>query len=59
MTYATLYKSKNGWRWRFIRGGRIVATSGEAYNEKRKAMQSMKNLLISAAKGAVHVKGAK
>lgn len=57
MTYCHLYKAKDGWRWRFTRGGRIVATSGEAYVEKRKARQSMENLLDNVAKGAVQMKG--
>lgn len=57
MTYCTLYKSKDGWRWRFIRGGRIVAHSGEGYSEKRKARQSLENLIDSVAKGALHMKG--
>ena len=56
MTYIYLFKSKDGWRWRFLRGGRIVATSGEAYGEKRKAENSLNNLLTSVANGHVRRK---
>jgi hypothetical protein len=28
-----LYKAKDGWRWRAITGGRIVAESGEGYTQ--------------------------
>jgi uncharacterized protein YegP (UPF0339 family) len=56
MTNIELYKAKDGWRWRAFRGGRIVATSGEAYCERRKAMQSLDNLLSSIANGSVKLK---
>ena len=57
MTYIYLFKSKDGWRWRFLRGGRVVATSGEAYGEKRKCETSLRNLLDSVASGSVKMKG--
>jgi uncharacterized protein YegP (UPF0339 family) len=56
MTYAHLYKSKDGWRWRMMRGGRIVATSAEAYVEKRKAEGSLVNLVTSLSSGGVRLK---
>ena len=57
MTYIYLFKSKDGWRWRFLRGGRVVAASGEAYGEKRKCETSLRNLLDSVASGSVKMKG--
>lgn len=57
MTYSTVYKAKDGWRYRFTRGGRIVAVSSEAYSEKRKAADSLYNLCHSMATGKVRVKG--
>jgi len=37
-----LYKSKDGWRWRFkARNGEIIAVSSEAYAAKDSAMYSI------------------
>lgn len=56
MTTFYLFKGANGWRWRATRGGRIVACSGEAYGEKRKAQATLDNLLASVANGSVRFK---
>lgn len=56
MTTFHLFKGIKGWRWRATRGGRIVACSGEAYSEKRKARATLDNLLTSVATGAVRFK---
>ena len=34
MTTLVIYKAKDGWRWRIMRSGRIIAESGEAYTRK-------------------------
>jgi uncharacterized protein YegP (UPF0339 family) len=47
MTRITIYKAKDDWRWRAIRGGRVVAESGEGYKERRKCVASLVNLINS------------
>jgi uncharacterized protein YegP (UPF0339 family) len=56
MTYLCLWKTPTGWRWNAMRGGRIIACSGEAYKERRKAQESLDNLLASVANGSVRFK---
>lgn len=41
----TVYKAKDGWRWRMERGGRIVADSGEAYTERAHCKRAVSRLL--------------
>lgn len=38
----TLYRAKDGWRWRLkSRNGRIVAESGESYRRRGDALKMM------------------
>lgn len=57
MTYVTIYKAKDGWRWRALRGGRIVANGGESYTAKDKLTKSLDNFFASIANGSVKLKG--
>lgn len=49
MTKIQIRKARDGWRWRAIRGGRIVAESGEGYTERRKCVAAITNLAESFA----------
>lgn len=41
MTKFTIYKAKDGWRWRLkAANGRIIAESGEAYTRKHGAWRA-------------------
>lgn len=46
-TIIVVYKSKDGFRWRMKRAGRIVAESGEAYKAKASMLKSLGNLIAS------------
>lgn len=48
MSKFTIYKAKDGWRWRLkAANGRIIAESGEAYTRKADALRA-KNQVIGA-----------
>jgi uncharacterized protein YegP (UPF0339 family) len=52
----TIYKAKDGWRWRWRAGnGRIIAEGGEGYSGKRKAVRAVGLLLMTAFMKKVRV----
>lgn len=36
-----IYEARDGFRWRALRGGRIVAESGEAYSSRRNCVRAL------------------
>jgi len=40
-----IWKAKDGYRWHFKRGGRIVAESGEAYCRMKTCTKSVENII--------------
>lgn len=45
MIHVYIYKAKDGWRWRMIRSGRIIAESGEGYKRRSSCKRTVKNLI--------------
>lgn len=44
-----IYKSRDGWRWRMKRSGRIIAESGEAYTRKDALRRTLCKLVAELA----------
>ncbi len=44
MANLEIYKAKDGWRWRLIRKGRIIAEGGQAYKRCPKRATLLKQL---------------
>lgn len=44
-----IYKSKDGYRWRMQRRGRIIADSGEAYTRLASLLKTLKSIVTDAA----------
>jgi uncharacterized protein YegP (UPF0339 family) len=40
-----IYEAKDGWRWRLLSNGRIIADSGEAYASRNNAKRAAKRLM--------------
>lgn len=51
-TKFTLYRAKDGFRWRAKRAGRIVAESGESYVRREKIERSLRRFVRSMRAGA-------
>ena len=46
MVKTKIWKSKDGWRWRFVeKGGRVLADSGQVYLDRIEAEQSLARLI--------------
>lgn len=51
-----VYEAKDGWRWALkSKNGRIIADSGQAYSSKRKAIDSVANMINTVVKSRVDV----
>ena len=49
----SIYKAKDGWRWRMKRGGKIIAESGEAYSRPRSLRITLHGLIRSIFAGKI------
>jgi uncharacterized protein YegP (UPF0339 family) len=46
-----LYESKDGFRWRGKRNGKITSESGEGYKRRVSAEKSLRNMIAAIAEG--------
>ena len=50
-----IYKSKDGFRWRMKRKGRIIAESGEGYKREQGASRTLFKMIASIREGKFEV----
>jgi len=50
-----IYRALDGWRWRAVLGGHVIAESGEGYNSKSWARRMANKIFPNKAKAKVLV----